>query len=468
MTIGKLLANFFLGFRVSKSNEENNNRCLWLLLYYSSLTYYLPLREDTMYSHKAASKTAIDRLERSIEVMGTMPEQIAEAHVRFMGYDLPDNCSAAVKRGRLLKLLSDEVLREAKRAEREEFTTQAKAQNFGDGNDDDDDDENTKNVSSSRRQQNDNLSSSSISSNRRICDDAGDNNSTETKIVNGGGRYNNNNEGSDSDSDSSVQGTERAAPPPRSLSPPPPRVDEREANTASTNTYADSESEASEEDPDNYYGKAALEPEAPPGSNPFATITSEKQKEMEKEALQQIEEAKKMMAALKFNVSKNDNSNTNSSDDEDDNDDNDSIDNISNNDNNKNDDENIPNGDLLAGESFAQHQNSKFKNVSFPPLPIEDDVRSIRSDAVSSRGGDDVGSVKDFGGSEYGGSIYSVAATMGSNQNEQEDDEKLLDQLVEEAEVERILRGRIDEEEGDGNIIDDNSEGKENEVHLSL
>ena len=63
---------------------------------------------------------------------------------------------------------------------------------------------------------------------------------------------------------------------------------------------------------------------------------------------------------------------------------------------------------------------------------IEDDVRSIRSDAVSSRGGDDVGSVKDFGGSEYGGSIYSVAATMGSNQNEQEDDEKLLDQLVEE------------------------------------
>ena len=168
-----------------------------------------------MYSHKAASKTAIDRLERSIEVMGTMPEQIAEAHVRFMGYDLPDNCSAAVKRGRLLKLLSDEVLRKAKRAEREEFTTQAKAQNFADGNDDDDDDENTKNVSSSRRQQNDILSSSSISSNRRICDDAGDNNSTETKIVNGGGRYNNNNEGSDSDSDSSVQGTERAAPPPR-------------------------------------------------------------------------------------------------------------------------------------------------------------------------------------------------------------------------------------------------------------
>ena len=57
---------------------------------------------------------------------------------------------------------------------------------------------------------------------------------------------------------------------------------------------------------------------------------------------------------------------------------------------------------------------------------------------------------------------------MGSNQNEQEDDEKLLDQLVEEAEVERGLRGRIDEEEGDGNVIDDTSEGKENEVPLSL
>ena len=200
-------------------------------------------------------------------------------------------------------LLSDEVLREAKRAEREEFTTQAKAQNFGDGNDDDDDDENTKNVSSSRRQQNDNLSSSSISSNRRICDDAGDNNSTETKIVNGGGRYNNNNEGSDSDSDSSVQGTERAAPPLRSLSPLRRSTKASSLPSAkSTNTYADSESEASEEDPDNYYGKAALEPEAPPGSNPFATITSEKQKEMEKEALQQIEEAKKMMAALKSNV----------------------------------------------------------------------------------------------------------------------------------------------------------------------
>jgi len=421
-----------------------------------------------MYSHKAASKTAIERLERSIEVMGTMPEQIAEAHVRFMGYDLPVNCSAAVKRGRLLKLLSDEVLREAKRAEREEFMTKAKQTTGFDAGIDDDDNDRAKIASSSPPRRNN--SSSSISSNRRICDD-GDNNSTETKIVNGGGRYkgnndnNNNNNDSDSDSDSSVQGTERAAPPPRSPSPPGQRGDEHRVNAANTNTYADSESEESEEDPDSYYGKAALEPEAPLGSNPFATITSEKQKEMEKEALRQIEEAKKMMADLKFNDNSNDNSDINSSDD-DHNDDNDSNNNISNNDNNTNEEENITSGGL-TGESFAQHQNSKFKNVSFPPLPIEDDVRSIRSDAVSSRGGDDVGSVKDFGGSEYGGSIYSVAATMGSNQNEQEDDEKLLDQLVEEAESERerrILRGRIDEE--DSNIIDDDSEGKENEVPL--
>jgi len=421
-----------------------------------------------MYSHKAASKTAIERLERSIEVMGTMPEQIAEAHVRFMGYDLPVNCSAAVKRGRLLKLLSDEVLREAKRAEREEFMTKAKQTTGFDAGIDDDDNDRAKIASSSPPRRNN--SSSSISSNRRICDD-GDNNSTETKIVNGGGRYkgnndnNNNNNDSDSDSDSSVQGTERAAPPPRSPSPPGQRGDEHRVNAANTNTYADSESEESEEDLDNYYGKAALEPEAPLGSNPFATITSEKQKEMEKEALRQIEEAKKMMADLKFNDNSNDNSDINSSDD-DHNDDNDSNNNISNNDNNTNEEENITSGGL-TGESFAQHQNSKFKNVSFPPLPIEDDVRSIRSDAVSSRGGDDVGSVKDFGGSEYGGSIYSVAATMGSNQNEQEDDEKLLDQLVEEAESERerrILRGRIDEE--DSNIIDDDSEGKENEVPL--
>ena len=421
-----------------------------------------------MYSHKAASKTAIERLERSIEVMGTMPEQIAEAHVRFMGYDLPVNCSAAVKRGRLLKLLSDEVLREAKRAEREEFMTKAKQTTGFDAGIDDDDNDRAKIASSSPPRRNN--SSSSISSNRRICDD-GDNNSTETKIVNGGGRYNKNNDNninnndSDSDSDSSVQGTERAAPPPRSPSPPGQRGDEHRVNAANTNTYADSESEESEEDPDNYYGKAALEPEAPLGSNPFATITSEKQKEMEKEAMRQIEEAKKMMADLKFNDNSNDNSDINSSDD-DHNDDNDSNNNVSNNDNNANEEENITSGGL-TGESFAQHQNSKFKNVSFPPLPIEDDVRSIRSDAVSSRGGDDVGSVKDFGGSEYGGSIYSVAATMGSNQNEQEDDEKLLDQLVEEAESERerrILRGRIDEEEG--NIIDDDSEGKENEVPL--
>ena len=62
-----------------------NKRNFTTLLF---LSYYSPLREDTMYSHKVASKTAIDRLERSIEVMGTMPEQIAEAHVRFMGYDL--------------------------------------------------------------------------------------------------------------------------------------------------------------------------------------------------------------------------------------------------------------------------------------------------------------------------------------------------------------------------------------------
>ena len=433
-------------------------------------------RDRRMYSHRAASKTAIDRLERSIELMGTMPEQIAEAHVRFMGYDLPANCSASVKRGKLLKLLSDEVLREAKQAEREEFVakaaakTNASADFEGKDRGRDEKNANNKNTASSPRHQN----SSSISSNRRVCDDDGDDNSTETKIVNGGGRYNNNNNNnnnndSDSDSDSSVQGTERAAPPPRSPSPPLRRVNEHAAKST-TNTYADSDSELeeSEEDPDNYYGKAALEPEAPPGSNPFATITSEKQKEMEKEALRQVEEAKKMMADLKFNNNNNNNnnddSNNNSSDDDGDGGDNNSINNISSN-NNKNEDDNIPIGGLSGGE---QHQYSKLKNVSFPPIPIEDDVRSIRSDAVSSRGGDDVGSVKDFGGSEYGGSIYSVAATMGSNQNEQEDDEKLLDQLVEEAEVERGLRGRIDEEEGDGNVIDDTSEGKENEVPLSL
>ena len=434
-------------------------------------------RDRRMYSHRAASKTAIDRLERSIELMGTMPEQIAEAHVRFMGYDLPANCSASVKRGKLLKLLSDEVLREAKQAEREEFVAKAAAKTNAsaafEGKDRgrDEKNANNKNTASSPRHQN----SSSISSNRRVCDDDGDDNSTETKIVNGGGRYNNNNNNnnnnkdSDSDSDSSVQGTERAAPPPRSPSPPLRRVNELAAKST-TNTYADSDSELeeSEEDPDNYYGKAALEPEAPPGSNPFATITSEKQKEMEKEALRQVEEAKKMMADLKFNNNNNNNnnddSNNNSSDDDGDGGDNNSINNISIN-NNKNEDDNIPIGGLSGGE---QHQYSKLKNVSFPPIPIEDDVRSIRSDAVSSRGGDDVGSVKDFGGSEYGGSIYSVAATMGSNQNEQEDDEKLLDQLVEEAEVERGLRGRIDEEEGDGNVIDDTSEGKENEVPLSL
>ena len=434
-------------------------------------------RDRRMYSHRAASKTAIDRLERSIELMGTMPEQIAEAHVRFMGYDLPANCSASVKRGKLLKLLSDEVLREAKQAEREEFVAKAAAKTNAsaafEGKDRgrDEKNANNKNTASSPRHQN----SSSISSNRRVCDDDGDDNSTETKIVNGGGRYNNNNNNnnnnnkdSDSDSDSSVQGTERAAPPPRSPSPPLRRVNEHAAKST-TNTYADSDSELeeSEEDPDNYYGKAALEPEAPPGSNPFATITSEKQKEMEKEALRQVEEAKKMMADLKFNNNNNNNnddSNNNSSDDDGDGGDNNSINNISSN-NNKNEDDNIPIGGLSGGE---QHQYSKLKYVSFPPIPIEDDVRSIRSDAVSSRGGDDVGSVKDFGGSEYGGSIYSVAATMGSNQNEQEDDEKLLDQLVEEAEVERGLRGRIDEEEGDGNVIDDTSEGKENEVPLSL
>ena len=180
-----------------------------------------------MYSHRAASKTAIDRLERSIEMMGTMPEQIAEAHVRFMGYDLPANCSASVKRGKLLKLLSDEVLREAKQAEREEFVakaaakTNASADFEGKDRGRDEKNANNKNTASSPRHQN----SSSISSNRRVCDDDGDNNSTETKIVNGGGRYNNNNNNnnndSDSDSDSSVQGTERAAPSPRSPSPSP-------------------------------------------------------------------------------------------------------------------------------------------------------------------------------------------------------------------------------------------------------
>ena len=383
---------------------------------------------SAFYSHKAASNTQIARLERSIEYMALMPEEIAKAHLLVMGFKKEDSQhqnSAAFVRGRLLKLLSDEVLREAKKNERLEVV-----QN------------NEKNKSNKAYSE-----SSSENNRRRGGDEEGDDDSTETKIVKGG--VNNKeirNNRDDSDSDSSVQGKERptAAATARATSlPRPPVVSDSESDSESElesegeeEGEEEEEEEEEEDNRDNYFGKAALEPDAPPGSNPFATITSARQKEMENEALKQIEEAKQMMADMKLKDSKQNNNGNDDDDDED------------------NDVEEEEEGRTVR---IAQLHNSKLKNVSFP---VDDDVRSI----VSSKGGDDVGSVKDFGGSEYGGSIYSVAATHGSNQNEQDEDGELLDQLVEEANLASANR-RIDEEDEDDSSDNnrDSDEGKENE-----
>jgi hypothetical protein len=52
-------------------------------------------------------------LARSLAVFATMPGEFAEAHIKARGFDPPPNGSVRLVRGRLLKILSDEVLSES-------------------------------------------------------------------------------------------------------------------------------------------------------------------------------------------------------------------------------------------------------------------------------------------------------------------------------------------------------------------
>jgi hypothetical protein len=52
-------------------------------------------------------------LARSLAVFATMPGEFAQAHIKARGFDPPPNGSVRLVRGRLLKILSDEVLSES-------------------------------------------------------------------------------------------------------------------------------------------------------------------------------------------------------------------------------------------------------------------------------------------------------------------------------------------------------------------
>ena len=52
-------------------------------------------------------------LARSLAVFATMPGEFAQAHIKARGFDSPPNGSVRLVRGRLLKILSDEVLSES-------------------------------------------------------------------------------------------------------------------------------------------------------------------------------------------------------------------------------------------------------------------------------------------------------------------------------------------------------------------
>ena len=52
-------------------------------------------------------------LARSLAVFATMPGEFAEAHIKARGFAPPPNGSVRLMRGRLLKILSDEVIAES-------------------------------------------------------------------------------------------------------------------------------------------------------------------------------------------------------------------------------------------------------------------------------------------------------------------------------------------------------------------
>ena len=222
-------------------------------------------------------KQVLARLARSLATFATMPEEFAQAHIVARGQQPPPmDGRGALTRGRLLKILSDEVLAEWGGPD-------------GAGADDDDDEE--------EEEEKDGIAD--LPQRKPEAKPASSTETTVTRAVGADDAV------SDSDSDEAVSSA--AKPPPPETEDVDDDDDEEEEKEAPRDSDdsddSDADSDSASEDysdeysddeapEDNWFGKSATEAPPPPGANPFAAADLDPAAE----AAAQIAEAKKIVA----------------------------------------------------------------------------------------------------------------------------------------------------------------------------
>lgn len=206
-------------------------------------------------------KHVLAGLARSLAVYSGMPEEIAWGHIKARGFTPPElDGQGAKMRGALLKILANEVLDENGKTTDDRFEPEA-------------------------------MTSPIKKNSKKKQTAAKPANSAETHVTHAVGVK----DGDASDSDSSEVASKPRAKPDNEES----QDDDATADDDSDDSDA-SESDASDDTSDHendafWFGKSATEAPPPPGANPFA-MESESI-DLQKEAADQIAEAKKIVAA---------------------------------------------------------------------------------------------------------------------------------------------------------------------------
>jgi len=211
-------------------------------------------------------KHVLDSLAQSLAVYSGMPEEIAWGHIKVRGFEPPElDGRGALMRGALLKILSDEVLAEAKNSAEGEFEPEAET---------------------CEDERNPSKPSNANPRGGRKAEPAS---STETALTRAVGV----NDGDDSsDDDEVVSGTTKPRPSAKSDDEEDDDDEDDEDLSYSGESFSEEEEEARGEF---WFGKAAAEAPPPPGANPFADSETA-DFDLVKEAADQIKEAKKIIA----------------------------------------------------------------------------------------------------------------------------------------------------------------------------
>lgn len=224
-------------------------------------------------------KHVLAGLAKSLAVYSGMPEEIAWGHIKARGGTPPPlDGKGAKMRGALLKVLAEEVLDENGNGDGGKSALRDDGTGF--------EPELSKPSKKPVKRKN---------STKKDEPEAKPSSSTETQLTRAVG-VKDGNDGSDSDSDE-VASKPKPAPPARDETGEEESDEESESDDGDDDDDSENSDDAPEEEEEHgafWFGKAATEAPPPPGANPFAAADADN--DLQKEAADQIAEAKKIVA----------------------------------------------------------------------------------------------------------------------------------------------------------------------------